>query len=286
MKKNNIFYGKSKAEISAMARDARQKALDRMVKKSKAADRAKEKLSRGDRLTIAEFEAYTGIMFSHSMTGKLDNVLSLSTSCACNNRCVARMKNPDLICSECFAIDTQSNYKGVFENTALNAAILSKEVLPINLWPDLNTDILRIESFGDVINVVHAINYINLTYQNPKTTVTAWTKNPDLWVKAFKKVGKPANLIFGISSDRKNEIMEIKPELRPYVNFVFTVYELDYLLSKNIDPETFINCGGRSCRGCMKCYNLPFMRTSSGPVYVSELVKADAKRARKMGINV
>ena len=48
MKKNNIFFGKSKAEISAMARDARQKALDRMVKKSKAADRAKEKSARGD----------------------------------------------------------------------------------------------------------------------------------------------------------------------------------------------------------------------------------------------
>ena len=286
MTKNNIFYGKSAGEISRMARAARQKALDRMVKKSKAADRAKEKIARGDCLTITEFEAYTGIMFSHSMTGKLDGVLSLSTSCACNNRCIARMKNPDLICSDCFAVDTQSNYKGVFENTSLNAAILSKEVLPLSLWPVLDTDILRIESFGDVINVTHALNYINLTYQNPKTTVTAWTKNPDIWVKAFKKVGKPHNLIFGISSDKKNTVMEIKPEYKPYVNFVFTVYELDFLLDNGINPETFINCGGRSCRGCMKCYNEIFMRTNAGPVYISELLKADAKRARKMGINV
>ena len=286
MTKNNIFYGKSAEEISRMARNAREKALDRMQRKTKAAERAKEKLSRGDRLTIAEFEAFTGIMFSHSMTGKLDGVLSLSTSCACNNRCIARMKNPDLICSDCFAVDTQSNYKGVFENTALNAAILSKEILPVSLWPVLDTDILRIESFGDVINVVHAINYINLAYANPDTTVTAWTKNPDLWVKAFKKVGKPHNLIFGVSSDRKNEVMEIKPEYRPYVNFVFTVYELDFLLEKGVNPEAFINCGGKSCRGCMKCYNEIFMRTNAGPIYISELLKADAKRARKMGINV
>lgn len=285
MTKNNIFYGKSKEEISAMARKAREKALERMERKTKAADRAKEKIQRGETLTIAEFEAYTGIMFSHNMSGKLDKVLSLSTSCVCNNRCLARMSNPDLICHECFAADTESNYKGVFENTALNAAILSKEILPLYVLPHLDTDILRIESFGDVINVIHAINYINIAYRNPETTVTAWTKNPDIWYKAFLKVGKPKNLIFGISSDRKNTVIEIKPEYRPFVNFVFTVYELDYLLSLNIDPETFINCGGRSCRSCMKCYSLENFK-GGNIVFVSELVKADAKRARKMGINV
>ena len=79
--------------------------------------------------------------------------------------------------------------------------------------------------------------------------------------------------------------MEIKPEYRNYVNFVFTVYELDFLLDNGINPEMFINCGGRSCRGCMKCYSLKNFETGNA-LYISELVKADAKRARKMGINV
>lgn len=265
--------------------NAAKEASARWMAKEAARERAVVKIAAEMRITVEEFEALTGIMFSHNMSGKMEGILSISTSCTLNPICRKRMQDGDSICSECFSVDTQGNYKALYENMCLNAIKLSETVLDKKVIPFIPADITRIESFGDVQNVNQAINYINMCYMNPHCSFTAWTKNLAIWLTAFRKVGKPKNLIFGVSSSKKNIVEKIVQSAVRYVDFVFTVYELDWLLKNGINPETFINCGGRLCRGCMNCYT-PENFSEDKIVYVNELLKADAKRAIKMGYNV
>lgn len=272
------------AERKTYVDNALIEAKNRMEKKAKTAKKARKKIAEKIAVSVAEFEALTGIMFSHYMQGKLSGILSISTSCLVNPACIARMNNKDSICAECFSVDTQEHYKQLSENTIFNYFALNEREYSLEELPYLATDILRIESFGDVGSVTQCINYINLCYKNPNTTVTAWSKNIGFWIIAFNRIGKPDNLIFGVSSEYKNVVKDIPAAWKKYIDFVFTVYTLDYLLSNSINPESFINCGGRSCRSCMRCYKKDSFK--NGVMYVNELLKADAKKARKAGYNV
>ena len=275
----------TEAERKTYVDSALMEAKKRMEKKAKTAKKARKKIAEKIAVSVAEFEALTGIMFSHNMSGKLQDILSLSTSCLVNPACLARMKDKDSICHECFSVDTQGNYHSLAENVIYNYFALNEREYTMEELPYLATDILRIESFGDVGSVTQCINYINLCYKNPTVTITAWSKNVGFWIIAFNRIGKPNNLIFGVSSEYKNTVKDIPAAWKKYVDFVFTVYTLDYLLSNNINPESFINCGGRSCRSCMRCYNKNNF-VNGNIMYVNELLKADAKKARKAGYNV
>ena len=278
------FRTMTATERKTFVDEAIKEATNRMDKKTKTAKKARKKVAENIAISVAEFEALTGVMFSHNMSGKLEGILSLSTSCLVNPACLARMKNEKSICHDCFSVDTQGNYHSLAENVIYNYFALNEREYTMEELPYLATDILRIESFGDVGSVTQCINYINLCYKNPNTTITAWSKNVGFWIIAFNRIGKPDNLIFGVSSEFKNVVVDIPAAWEKYIDFVFTAYTLDYLLSNNINPESFINCGGRSCRSCMRCYKKDSFK--NGVMYVNELLKADAKKARKAGYNV
>lgn len=74
------------------------------------ATRAAENVAAGQRITVEEFEALTGVMFSHNMTGKMLDILSLSTNCFSNPCCIARMKAGIGICAECFSAGIETQY--------------------------------------------------------------------------------------------------------------------------------------------------------------------------------
>lgn len=263
-------------EIISRAIDAR-KARNSRPEEIRIANRAAEKVAAGERITVTEFEALTGIMFSHNMTGKMENILSLSTNCFCNPVCIARMKAGIGICAECFAAWIETQYSGVFENTALNAEVLTSMVLPLAVIPVIDADELRIESFGDTANWKQAANYLNMARQNPLVPVTAWTKNPNHYTEAIKRgYSKPENFTLIYSSPELNTPADIKPGFESIIDKRFTVYTLDWLDKNGLDAS-FINCGGRSCKACQRCYNNA-RRTGFD---VRELLKKDADKARK-----
>ena len=277
----------NKTELLNMTNEERKAIIDQAIEarrvrnmrpeEVRTATRAAEKIAAGERITVPEFEALTGVMFSHHMTGKMLNILGLSTSCFSNPVCLARLKAGIGICADCFAASLETRYGGTFENTSYNAEILSGSVLPLDVLPIIDADELRIESFGDTANWQQAANYMNMARQNPTVAVTAWTKNPNHYLQAIRRgYSKPANFTLILSSQEKNQPQEVRPEYMAIIDKRFTVYTLDWL-DHNGHDHSFINCGGRSCKTCQRCY----MKARTTGFDVRELLKSDAQKAAK-----
>lgn len=276
-----------KEEILTITDEQREEIINRAIEarhirntrpeEIRTATRAAEKIAAGQRVTVEEFEALAGVMFSHNMTGKMLDILSLSTNCFCNPCCIARMRAGVGICAECFAAEIEAKYTSTFENTAYNAKILAGSVLPLEVLPIIDADELRIESFGDTANWKQAANYLNMARVNPILPVTAWTKNPNHYKEAIKRgYSKPDNFTLIYSSIDLNTPADIKPEYETIIDKRFTVYTLEWLDANGLDHR-FINCGGRSCKNCQRCYK----NAKSTKFDVRELLKKDAEKARK-----
>lgn len=155
--------------------------------------------------------------------------------------------------------------------------ILAGSVLPLDILPIISADELRIESFGDTANWKQAANYMNIARVNPILPVTAWTKNPGHYLEAIKRgYTKPDNFTLIYSSQELNNPSDIMPEFEQIIDKRFTVYTLDWMDANGLDHR-FINCGGRSCKNCERCYK---KATVTG-FDVRELLKKDADKARK-----
>lgn len=196
---------------------------------------------------------YSPVHVSDSMTGKMENVVSISTSCLCNPICRARVAEGKSICAHCFADailqGAKRRRKALVDAMESNFHLLTESVLPLDLLPVFpNISILRIESFGDVANVTQAINYANIARVNPSVTVAWWSKNLNFLRQAFDAIGgKPANVIVIQSSFFVNT----PAERDPVADKVFTVYDPEFAAAHDID----INCGARSCATCRRCYS-------------------------------
>ena len=211
--------------------------------------------------TIDSFEQKYGIGFTTNHTGKMSGMISLSTSCELNPRCLERSKIPGSICGKCFAFTQfkrQTNNRPKFErNTkALTTLDVKAEDVPM-----LNAFMLRFEAFGDLINEQQIKNYFTIARKNKATKCALWTKNPDIIAKAIEDGNKkPSNLVIVYSSpmlDKEVPIDKIQKQY-PFVDKTFTVYSKEYLKDK---PKDFVNCGGRQCLQCGICYKKTVCKT-------------------------
>ena len=192
---------------------------------------------------------HSPVHVSDSMSGKMTDIPSISTSCLVNPICLKRMQDGNSICAHCFAAGTLERYTAAGLATESNFKLLNDSVLPAEMLPAFknSVDIGRIESFGDVYTVTQALNYANTAYNNPHVTFAWWSKNVAIVARAFDMIGKPANVILIESAPKVNT--PIKPSSH-YVDKVFTVYTKEYIAAHNI----VINCGARACNTCRRCY--------------------------------
>lgn len=194
---------------------------------------------------------YSPVYVSENMSGKMAGFPSISTAVCCNPVCAARSRDPESICSKCFAQNTVARYSALREHLIDNYILLTTTIIPREELPIFgNVRAVRFESFGDLANATQAINYIHIAQANPGVTFAIWTKNPAYLNKAIKECGKPANLICILSSSKMNEVCDASRW--DWVDHVFTVYDPAYIRENGID----INCGARSCAGCMRCYTV------------------------------
>ena len=216
-------------------------------------------------LMISEFEKKYGVGITTNHTAKMANMCSLSTACTANKYCKARTANPKMICSKCYANSQAKRYKGLREKLEKNTEVLTTVIIPKNDLPYLfsPSGLFRFEAFGDLINEIQVVNYFNMASANKQLKFALWTKNPWIIRKAIEayNLKKPSNLVIIGSSYFLNESMTY--QAYPFIDKVFTVYDKKTATEKNVN----INCGGRSCATCRRCYSKQTGRE------VSELVK-------------
>lgn len=220
-----------------------------------------------------------GICYKHN--GKMTGNMSFSTCCIDNWFCTARAKNPDCICAHCYAENMQKMYHDQRLKNQRNFELFTMFKLPAAAMPFINAAIFRFESFGDLANKTQLINYFTLCNANSRTTFTIWTKNwfivRDVINAGYKK---PKNLIIICSSPFLNKPARDLFKKYNWIDKIFTVYSLDHMLNAGMslkDIDKFINCGGRKCIDCQRCYNLTNKQKE-----VNELLKADQNRFDNM----
>lgn len=225
-------------------------------------------------------------MLTKDHSEKMSDMWSLSTSCRCNGNCQLYKDLPGCVCGKCFSEATLNQWSSLAAKLERNTDILCNTIIDYDLIPVITKkDIFRFEAFGDLINTTQFYNYYQFCIKNPGVMFALWTKNPWIIAAAFKKyeIKKPKNMIIVYSQKYLNENCvdpcELNRDIMSKYSFIdktFTVYTLDWLLAVGIDPDTFINCGARSCNGCRKCYK---KRTAKN---IRELEKSDMKRWQRM----
>ena len=200
---------------------------------------------------------------------KLEGISSISSSVHDNCFCKARQAIKDCICKFCYAFNQQSYQTGLKEHNILNGIILRNILIPVKAFKVLSIiyPVLRIESFGDVANVIQARNYIRIIKAFPKKRCAIWSKNLMIWEKAFQEEGKPDNTTFVFSSSYLNKPEIINRDKFPFIDHVFTVYTKDFVKKNNIT----INCGGKKCMECIRKKQNCYYRNTE--FYINELKK-------------
>lgn len=211
----------------------------------------------------------SGLWVVNHFKRKLEGICSISSSVHDNCFCKARQKIIDCICKYCYAAAQQSYQTGLKEHNILNGIILRNVLIPVNAFKALVIifPYLRIESFGDVSNVIQARNYIRIIKAFPGKRCAIWSKNLLIWEKAFEIEGKPANTTFVYSSSKLNVVE--KPDLQrfSFIDHIFTVFDKAYAKKHNI----VINCGGRKCLDCIIAGKACYHRGTE--FYINELKK-------------
>lgn len=202
-------------------------------------------------VTPSIFRIITGILITEKMSGKMEGMQSLSTSCLVNPYCQARRKIKDSICSKCYAASTLEYRKNQDKAYIVNFEILTSRMLEKHEIPVINAKVFRFEAFGDIYNLTQMYNYIQIAKGNPDVNFALWSKNIAIVEKAFVAFGKPENFIYVYSALDINEEIDVDMfrKNHPFVNHVFIVVNAEYALANNIT----INCA-RKCISCLKCY--------------------------------
>jgi hypothetical protein len=174
----------------------------------------------------------------------MKGLVSVNTSAQDNPFCREMHKDCNKVCSSCYSDKFERIRKVMKECFMRNGVTLSTtKVKPFTI----NHTIVRFDSFGELINRLHAINLFALARFNPNTQFTLWTKRPNLLVG----LKKPANVIIIYSSPYKNVCAKNILDKYSFIDKVFTVYNLKYIRENDIQ----INCGKKICIECKTCYS-------------------------------
>lgn len=198
--------------------------------------------------TLSNSKQISGLHFTTKHTGKMEGMVSISTSVTTNERCAKNAQIKGSICEKCFAAKQMKIFPTMEKPMVENQRILTSEILPPEKLPIINNLYFRFEAFGDLNNDIQVINYFNICKKNPRVKFALWTKNPDYIAQAINAGHeKPDNLNIVLSSLFINKE---RPNPFSFVDKVFTVYDGETIDRENVN----INCGANNCFSCGLCY--------------------------------
>lgn len=202
------------------------------------------------------------IMSQHK-TGKLEKLRSINAalSAACKKRMLCKHK----ICSLCYNPGFFNIYPDMAAKLERNTVIFTKPINPAEFKIKDNGYPIRFDSFGEIHNTQHAINYFKIAEINPKINFTLWTKEIRYINAAVFKMGKPKNLLL-IYSFTGIMLRNYYPSIPKHFDGLFGV------IGGDIDIDTNINCGAKKCFKCMNCYAAAKLKKHK---YIFEKLKAN-----------
>jgi hypothetical protein len=180
------------------------------------------------------------------MTGKLLGLKAISTNTLTNAYCYKQFHSAvETICKNCYSyIMLESYRKNMQACLERNSKLLSGSVLHDQQLPTIMEIYYRFQAHGELINMNHLVNLMNIAKKNPLTTFALWTKRNDLIQKYLKNNEKPKNLILIYSNPKKSKIMSKPP--KHFDKTFNTVLEHEH--------KELQNCTGQKCKDCLACY--------------------------------
>ena len=218
---------------------------------------------------------------------KLEKINNLSTNTLTNEYCITQKDKEEIICNKCYSFTTLNFRKTMIPLLENNSKLLSESIIHWDNLPRIFELYFRFSSHGEIINLNHLQNLINICLKNPKTSFTLWTKRFDLIKKFFDENKKPDNLILIYSNPKLNKPLEKLPKYfdKTFNNIVKLSYK-DYYNQKtmfidkkditkdfksnikkdyetyknNFDKDNNINCF-QKCINCLLCYTQNNVKT-------------------------
>ena len=181
------------------------------------------------------------------MTGKLEGLRAISTNTATNEYCIKQNSTAksNNICTHCYSHTMLKSYrKNMQDALQYNSDYLSSEIHPMEKVDWVPDAFMRLDAHGELININHLTNLVNMAVKNPHCRFVLWTKRNDLIVKYFKENAKPSNFILIYSNPIISTVMGKIPK---YFDKTFNnVLEHEHVALQN--------CTGQKCKDCMLCY--------------------------------
>jgi hypothetical protein len=176
-------------------------------------------------------------------SAKMLHIPSINTPTHGNSFCEKMRLIEGGICEKCYAYNYESFRPTLLEAIERNLWLAERPILPAEI-PRFNTQIVRLHSYGELLNVQHLLNYVTIVKANPWSIVTLWTKRANIVHRVFdlKLAEKPENLIIIYSSLLVNRLVKVPR----HFDKVFTAFD------KGVSDD--INCHG-SCNECRLCYS-------------------------------
>jgi hypothetical protein len=143
-----------------------------------------------------------------------------------------------------------------------NSELLSKAVLIPSALPKYSDELMRFNSFGEIINANHLINLFSICNNNPQTTHVLYTKRMNL-IEMFHCY-IPKNLII-VESNPNIDAIRIAPQSWA-ADMVFNVVTKKYAMLHGVP----ITCT-QNCNICRKCYTKN--KSHYGAKFVVEMLK-------------
>lgn len=176
--------------------------------------------------------------------GKLEGIYSINTSTINNDFCQGMAKT-NTVCKNCYASRYEKLRPMLHKALTRNDGVFMDEgFIPEKIFHS----IIRIHSFGEIINRVHFNNIMKLVFFNPQTHFSMWTKRVGI-IREYLDEGWiiPKNLKLIYSNPKVDMEMDTIPD---GFHSVFNVFTSSFIKGNGIG----INCGGKSCKDCMLCY--------------------------------
>lgn len=245
-----------------------------------------------------------GLFFSNKYSGKMEGMVGLSGFAGNNSLCLRRAiagtkqenddtaENDDFtnICGKCFSFLTPWWYSLLAWTR--NDVILSTVKIgsgDVIIDPAL-IPYTRYSSHGDLINGLHAYNYLRIAADNPDVKFGFWTKNAGYYREGLEMFGgpRPENLTVNFSPINTNVIpsaSSLQAAKAAGIDGIFSVFTDREKQAAAINAGAyFCKCGPGSCRhNCLFCYSQKTRRRdydASKAVLIAEILDGERHKGK------